>query len=377
MSGSLSKRSLRVVAAVVIIVIVIGAGVLAYHYYSSSSSSTGSSPVVVGTMSSSTVMTEMTTTSSSPLILYSADAYVAESTTLENAFTLSTGIMMVPPKSAGSLVLAQQISQGNPVSVFISVSRSAVQPLYLKNESSGWAIEFASDQMALAYTNASLQSSNAKAVFSAYTSAVASNTTAAWNNFFSILSSGSVKIGISDPNADPAGYRAWIVLEAASQAYAGNQSFFGNKILSNKGNVTGASAADLVGPLQTGQIQFLFIYKSAATADKLNYLQLPDQVNLGNPADSSFYSKFSYQISTGVQKGGLIALFITVPADSTDTADSLQFVVFVVKNSSTLLSPFGLVPLRPPQLYVTNSTTIPAPLQQLVTQGYLQPSGPL
>jgi molybdate/tungstate transport system substrate-binding protein len=231
--------------------------------------------------------------------------------------------------------------------------------------------------MALAYTNASLQSANAKAVVSAYNSAVVSNTTAAWNNFFSTLSSGSVKIGISDPNADPAGYRAWIVLEAASQAYAGNQSFFGNRMLSNKGNVTGASAADLVGPLQTGQIQFLFIYKSAAVGDKLNYLQLPDQVNLGNPADSSFYSKFSYTISTGVQKGGLIALFITVPADSTDTADSLQFVVFVVKNSATLLSPFGLVPFRPPQLYSTNSTTIPQPLQQLVTQGYLQPSGTL
>jgi molybdate/tungstate transport system substrate-binding protein len=311
---------------------------------------------------------------STPLILYSADAYVVECAVLESAFTNSTGIMMVPPKSGGSLLLAQEISQGNPVSVFISVSHGAVTASRLGNESAGWAISFAADQMALAYSNSSLQNSAASAAVAAYDSAVASNTTVAWNNFFTMISSGSVKVGFGNPNADPAGYRGWIVLEAAGQAYANNSSFFENRMLSNNGNVTGASAADLVGPLETGQIQFLFIYKSSAIAHKLNYLQLPSQVNLGNAKYSKFYSQFSYQISSGVQKGGVITLWITVPADSTDTTDSLQFVVFVVKNSPMLLSPFGLVPITPAKLY--NSTTIPQPLQQLVNQGYLQPSGP-
>jgi molybdate/tungstate transport system substrate-binding protein len=320
-------------------------------------------------------MVSSTTMPSSPLILYSADAYVAESTVLENAFTNSTGTMMTPPKAAGSLLLAQQIAEGNPVSVFISVSHSAVEPSHLGNESSGWAIAFASDQMAIAYANVSLQNSAASATVAGYNSAVASNTTAAWNNFFSMITSGSVKVGFGNPNADPAGYRGWIVLEAAGQAYANNSSFFENRMLSNDGNVTAASAADLVGPLETGQIQFLFIYKSAAIAHKLNYLQLPDQVNLGSSKYSQFYSKFSYQLATGVETGGVITLWVTVPADSTDTTDSLQFVVFVVKNSPTLLSPFGLIPMAPARLY--NSTTIPQPLQELVNQGYLQPSGTL
>jgi molybdate/tungstate transport system substrate-binding protein len=229
--------------------------------------------------------------------------------------------------------------------------------------------------MALAYSNLSLQNSAANSVLTAYNSGAASNTTDAWYDFFSIISSGSVKIGISNPNADPAGYRAWIVLEAASQAYAHDSTFFGNRMISNNGNVTAASAADLVSPLETGQIQFLFIYKSAAIAHKLNYLQLPDKVNLGNPKYSEFYARFSYQLSKGVQKGALIALYITVPADSTDAADSLQFVVFVVEHSPTVLLPFGLVPLTPARLY--NSTTIPEPLRELVSQGYLQPSGTL
>jgi molybdate/tungstate transport system substrate-binding protein len=319
-------------------------------------------------------MMPSTTMPSSPLILYSADSYVLESTVLESAFTNSTGIMMAPPKSGGSLLLASEISQGNPVSVFISVSHGAVTSAHLGNESAGWAIAFAADQMALAYSNSSLQNSSANATVAAYNSAVASNTTAAWNNFFTMISSGSVKVGFGNPNADPAGYRGWIVLEAAGQAYANNSSFFENNMISSGGNVTAASAADLVGPLETGQIQFLFIYKSAAIAHKLNYLRLPDQVNLGESKYSSFYSQFSYQLATGVETGGVITLWITVPADSTDTVDSLQFVVFVVKNSPTLLSSFGLVPITPARLY--NNTAVPHPLQQLVAQGYLQLSGP-
>jgi len=360
-SGPTSKKNLRIVAAVVIIAIVIGGGVLAYQYFSSNSTST--------TSISSTTMP------SSPLILYSADAYVAESTTLENAFTNSTGIMMAPPKAGGSLALAQQIAEGNPVSVFLAVSHSAMRPKYLGNQSSGWTIAFASDQMAIAYSNASTQNAATSSVIAAYNSAVASNTTQAWDDFFSNVTSGSVKVGIANPNADPAGYRGWIVLEAAGQAYANSSTFFGNRIVTNNGNITGASAADLIAPLETGQIQFLFIYKSAAIAHKLNYLQLPDQINLGDPKYNEFYSQFSYTLTRGVESGEVITLYITVPADSTDTADSLQFVVFVIKNSPTLLSQYGLISIAPARLY--NSTTIPQPLQELLTQGYLTPSGPL
>ena len=158
MSGTPGKKNLRLVAAVVIIVIVIGASGLAYYYYSSSTSTSSMS----STMMSSTMMPS-TTSPSTPLILYSADSYVIESTVLESAFTNSTGITMAPPKAGGSLLLAQEISQGNPVSVFISVSHGAVTATHLGNESAGWAIAFAADQMALAYSNSSLQNSAANA----------------------------------------------------------------------------------------------------------------------------------------------------------------------------------------------------------------------
>ena len=364
-----SRTKLGILIGVLIIIIV--AGAYGYQYYTElgTSASMQTSQTAMQTVSET-----IASTTASPLILYSADAYVLESSALASAFTSSTGIMVAPPKGGGSLLLARQISQGNPVSVFIAVSRSAMQPTYLGNQSSGWAIAFASDQMVLAYSNSTSQNSAAASVLNEYNVATSSNSTQAWANFYNGLTSGGVKVGIGDPNADPAGFRAWIVLEAASNVYSSG-NFFVNRMITNKGNVTGASAADLIAPLETGQIQFLFIYKSAAIAHNLNYLQLADGVNLGHPAYSSFYSQFSYQLAKGPQKGGLIALYITVPADSTDTANSLQFVVFVVKNYQTVLSPFGLAPMTPPKLY--NSTTVPQPIQELVSQGYLKYSGTL
>ena len=307
--------------------------------------------------------------------MYVADAYALEGQTLLSGFSNQTGVKAAPPKAAGSFVLAQQIAQGNPVSVFISVSKTAVQPQYLGNQSSGWAIGFAGDQMTLAYTNATSQSESARATLSDHEKASKSNATQDWNTFFRDLTSGSLKVGISDPNADPAGYRGWIVLEAAGNAYANDSAIFTKRMLSNAGNITGSSAANLIAPLQAGQIQFLFIYKSAALSHALNYLPLPDVTNLGDQTRSSYYSRFTYTLKTGVQKGAPIVLYITVPKDSTDYIDAIQFTIYSVTNAPTLLKNYGLSVFPMPKLY--NSTVVPGPIGQLVKNGSIKYGGPL
>jgi molybdate/tungstate transport system substrate-binding protein len=314
-------------------------------------------------------------TARGPLLLFVADAYTAEGGSLLQAFSSQTGVAVAPPKSAGSTVLGQQISQGAPVSVFISVSRTAVQPTVLNGESSGWAIGFASDQMALAYSNASLRSAAAGAVVATFNRAAASNSTAEWSAFFNALTSGSVKVGISNPDADPAGFRGWLVLEAAGGAYAGSPTAFSHRLMANSGNVTGSSAANLVAPLEAGQIQFLFIYRSAAMAQKLHYLQLPGEVNLGDPSKAAFYSGFTYPTSTGTQKGSPIVLYVTVPRHGTDQTDALSFVSFVLHNGQTLLGGYGLTVFQQATLY--NDTAVPGQVAQLLVTGLLGEGGPL
>ena len=307
--------------------------------------------------------------------MYVADAYALEGQTLLSGFSNQTGVQAAPPKAAGSFVLAQQIAEGNPVSVFISVSKTAVQSQYLGNQSPGWAIGFAGDQLTVAYTNATSKSESARAALSDHEKATKSNATHDWNTFFSDLTSGSSKVGISDPNADPAGYRSWIVLEAAGNTYANDSAVFTKRMLSNAGNVTGSSAANLIAPLQAGQIQFLFIYKSAAISHALNYLPLPDATNLGDQTRSSYYSTFTYTLKTGVQKGAPIVLYITVPKDSTDYIDAVQFTAYTVTNAPILLKNYGLSVFSTPKLY--NSTVVPGPIAQLVMNGSINYGGTL
>ena len=312
-----------------------------------------------------------TSSALAPLISYSADAYAVEVTALLNGFSQSTAIPVAPVKSGGSFADANQIAAGAPDDVFISAALSATGPAYLKKLSSNWTIGFASDQMVLAYSNAT----SGGAVIAQGIAAAKSDATSDWNAFFGSLTSGNVKVGIADPVADPAGLRGWLALEAAGFLYSnGNRNAYATPLLQAKANVTGTHAAALVAPLQSGQIQFLFIYKSAAVVDHLSYLSLDRHVNLSDPTLGAFYSTFSYKDSAGVAAGAPIILSITVPLGSANTAEALQFLQYVVKNAGTLTS-YGLQPFSPARLY--NSASPPAAIGQLVSQGLIVEAGSL
>lgn len=348
--------SLATVSAIAVVALIV-VGVFAYAYY-----------VAPG-------RTTTTTISSAPLISYSADAYAIEVTALLGAFSQSTGVPVAPVKSGGSFADANQIATGAPDDVFISSALAATGPEYLKNLSSNWALGFATDQMVLAYSNGTSPSSPAGTVIAQGNTAEESNASSDWNTFFTTLTSGSVKIGISDPVTDPAGLRSWLVLEAAGFLYSnGNQGAYAGALLKSGANVTGANAAALVAPLQSGQIQFLFTYKSAAVANHLSYISLDRHVNLGDPALGTFYSKFSYKDSAGTTVGGPIILCVTIPLSSVNIAEALQFVQYLVKNVKTLSS-YGLQPLSPVLLY--SNLTPPAPIPQLVSQGLISEAGSL
>lgn len=257
--------------------------------------------------------------------------------------------------------------------MFIPVALSAASPSYLGNYSSGWAIAFVADQLTIAYTNSSINNQYAREALTYAQEAENGNSTA-WYDFFQVLSSGKVKVGISNPNTDPAGFRAWITLELAGYEYANNTFLFYNDMLKNQGNVTASNAAELVSPLEAGQINFLFIYKSAAVAKGLNYIQLPPQINQGDPSYSHLYSMFKYNLSTGPVTGSPIYLFITVPKNANSQMEALQFVTFVVENSQAL-SKFGLLPLSQGVLF--NSTAVPPQIASLLSQGKLVEGGTL
>lgn len=362
-----------IVGIVALLIIIIGA--VAYLEINHTSPSSYSSSMTSGMGTSSMSSTSSPGAVTSPLIVYVADAYAQEASYLDSLYANSTGVAVAPPKGGGSFALAREIGQGNPDSVFMSVALNAYSPQYMASESPGWAIAFVADQLVIAYSNATLQNPEAKTIINDFNEALKTNSSQLYYYAFSNLTSGHVKVGISNPDSDPAGFRAWIVLEIAGYVYAhGNSSYFEDLALSNKANVTASNAAQLVSPLESGQIQFLFIYKSAAIAKGLNYIVLPPWLNLGNGSYSSFYSKFTYNLATGPVRGSPIYLFISVPKNASDYQEALNYVIYVVQHSS-VLEKFGLIPLSPALLY--NSTSVPPQIEGLLKSSQLKEAGTL
>jgi molybdate/tungstate transport system substrate-binding protein len=311
-----------------------------------------------------------------PLITFNADAYTAETQALLNQFSAATGVPVAPTHPAGSFALAKQIASGSQVDVFVPVALSAAAPSSLGSLSSNWAIGFASDQMVVAYSNASVSTTAAAAVISEYQQAAKSNASSDWNAVFKSLTSGGVKLGISDPGADPAGLRGWLVLEAAGALYGdSNQSAYTTPLLRAQANVTGSAAANMVAPLEAGQMQFLFIYRSVAVAQHLGYFQLDHRINLGDPKLAASYALLRYTLATGPTSGAPIILCMTIPTDAPDASEAMQFVRYVVRSSGALLAPYGLQPFAPPLLY--NDTAPPQLVAEMLSQGLIAHGGSL
>ncbi len=311
--------------------------------------------------------------SGSPLLVYSADAYVQESNYYLNSYHNATGSPVLNAKGGGSFTAAREIGQGDPSNVFISVALQSYNQSYLGSRYSGWAVAFASDQLVLAYSNAT-DTSTVNSIVSGLNSALSRNSTTEFYNAFSNLTSGKVKVGISDPASDPAGLRGWISLEIAGNLYAnGNQSYFTSQLTKNGGLSNSSSAAQLVSPLVSGQIQFLFIYKSAAISKGLSYVSLPAKMNFGELSLASYYSSYSYNTTSGTGHGSAIMLYVTSLANNSAMAgESLNFTAYVFEHGS-YMSSFGLLPLSKPVLY--SDVAPPQVIQQMVNSGKIISGG--
>lgn len=310
----------------------------------------------------------------SPLTVYSADAYVQESSALLTAFHNQSGVSVAPVKGGGSLTDARQIGQGAPSDVFISVSLASYGKSFLQTRYSGWAVAFASDQMVLAYSSATKTNYWANRVISQFQNAYNTNSATDYNGAFMNLTSGNVKVGIANPNSDPAGFRGWLTLEIAGSTYHSNKSYYMNRISQNGGNVSASDASQLVSALESGNIQFLFIYKSAAIVKGLNYLSLAPEVNLGSVDYAKYYSKFSYNLTSGSVSGAPIYLYISALANSSNPSVALSFTEYVLNNSAELKS-YGLTPLTPELLF--ENVQPPSGIASMVSSGKIHNAGSL
>ncbi len=126
-------------------------------------------------------------------------------------------------------------------------------------------------------------------------------------------------------------------------------------------------AVKLLGVLEAGAIDCVFIYKSVALQHKLDYLDLPDEVNLGNPALAEQYDVVrARENADRPDKAVLVAATpivygFTIPRSAPHPKRALEFARLLLSDTGRrIMQDNGQTPIEP-AVYSPASRTDGAP----------------
>lgn len=228
-------------------------------------------------------------------------------------------VLMEP---AGSQACARKIIDlKKPCDIMASADYSVIDKILIP-QYADWNVRFATNQMVLCYTDKSKAAGELKA-----------------DNWFDILARKGVVWGHSDPNLDPAGYRALMVLQLAEK-YHKIKGLYDRAIANRPEANIRPKSVELVSLLQTGNMDYAWEYLSIAVQHGLKYLTLPDEINLGNYQQDPFYSQAVVKVTgkepgtTLEMKGKSITYGITLIKNAPNREAAVAFLAY-------LLSPEG------------------------------------
>jgi len=220
-------------------------------------------------------------------------------------------------EAAGSRECARKITElHKPCDIMASSDYTVIQEMLIP-EYTNWFIDFATNEMCIAYT----ENSKAASVINA-------------ENWVKILLADSVTFGRSNPDLDPCGYRTIMLFELA-ELYLNEANLYSG-FLSKDINYIRPKEVDLLALLESNVIDYIFIYKSVAIQHHLKVLDLPDEINLGNPEFTDFYKNASVEItgkvpgSTAHKTGEPMIYAFTILKDAPNTELAEQFATFML-----------------------------------------------
>src|ERR1019366_8068941 len=154
-------------------------------------------------------------------------------------------------------------------------------------------------------------------------------------NWRTVITQPGVEIGRADPNTDPSGYRTLLTMQLAEQHY-GERGLFVRLLAAAAERNVRPRAADQVALLQTHELDYIWTYQNLAENDGLRFVKLPDEIDLGNPADSVAYSRVETRVlgnrrgDTLTMRGAPILFALTIPVQAENRALADRFVAYLL-----------------------------------------------
>jgi len=274
------------------------------------------------------------------------------------AFASATGYAFAG-ESRGSVAIANLIrGRVRTPDVFISadpaVDASLAGPAGGNHVS--WWVPFASTAMVVAWG----QRSRFAAAFE--------DARAGRRTFESVLEQPGMRLGRTDPELDPKGYRTlWLFqLDEQRTGEAGEA----RRILGDAQNRDQVFPEEqLVARTQAGQLDAGIFYRVEAVAAGLPRLDLPAAIDQSDPALAASYATSTYTNQKGTTvRGSPIAYTVTIPSTVREPRGAQSFVAFLLGSEArAILDDAGLTWARAP--VAGDAATVPPALRPLVGTG--------
>lgn len=226
-------------------------------------------------------------------------------------------------EGAGSRKCARKITDlHKECDIMASADYTVIDKLLIP-EYASWNIKFASNEMTIAYHKESRLAEHINS-----------------KNWYEILLNDDVAFGRSDPNSDPCGYRSVLTAKLAELYYS--EDGLASKLLSKDINYIRPKETDLLGLLESNSIDYIFLYRSVAEQHGLNFVVLPDSINLKLPEFTRFYEQATVEI-TGkkpgefiTKKGEPMVYGITIPDNAPNKSAAMKFMNYLLTNDKGL-----------------------------------------
>jgi molybdate/tungstate transport system substrate-binding protein len=255
---------------------------------------------------------------------------------------------------AGSLVCARKITElKKPCDIMASADYFVINQLLIP-EYTDWSIRFATNEIVIAYTEKA-----------AYSGEITSD------NWMDILQKDDVIYGRADQDNDPCGYRTIMTFLLAEKYY--NRKAIAESFITKNKDYVRPKEVDLIALMEANAIDYMFQYKSVAIQHGLKFVELPDEINLGNPSMAQLYGTVNVDV-TGDKPGTrmrVIGEFInyslTILKDAPNRKDAIAFISFILsKEGMDVFRNNGQEPVIP--FYTDQPEKIPSGLHNFFSE---------
>ncbi len=252
-----------------------------------------------------------------PFVVYTAASITRPMRAVLDSFTLRTGARYAH-ESAASLELVRRMTELHATPDVVALADPELFPSLLEPRYTRWHALFGRNRIVLAYTPRSRGAAEITA-----------------DNWWRVLEQSGVQVGRADPNTDPSGYRTLLVWQLAAQHYR-VPDMEARMLRAAPARNVRPREADQVALLQAGELDYIWTYENLAALMGLQYVKLPDDVDLGAPADSLTYARASTRVlgkgvgDTLTVRGRPILFGVTVPSAAPHAATAERFVDYLL-----------------------------------------------